>query len=185
MNPRTIAGTSSADLPTGALALLGPIVPSFDPTDATTIYTSIATNGGSAGLFKIHYTGNWTTLNIPWQSNASPPVTGELTWQNMTPSAAGRDMRTQILANTTYSEALWGSLSSLQSVGTSGKYSVFEHLIGGQVLEVFVIAVEEALPIGVGKADVKQFLDRGYVPLLEKALKVVGSECGGVYVMAR
>ena len=142
VNPTTIAGTSSADLPTGALSLLGPIVPSFDPNDPTTIYTSIATNGGSAGLFKIHYTGNWTALNIAWQSNAIPPVTVELTWQNMTPSAAHRDMRTQILANITYNESLWGSLSSLQSVGNSGKYSVFEHLIGGQDSACWIFAFD-------------------------------------------
>jgi hypothetical protein len=132
-NPGSIPGTSGADQPNGATALLGPTVGSFDPTDPATIYTVLGTNGGSIGLFKIHYTGNWSVLNIAYQSTSvTPPKTGELTWQNMTPSATGRDMRSQILANTTYNEATWGALTSLQGVGMSGQYAVFIHLIGGQ-----------------------------------------------------
>jgi len=133
VNPGPIAGTNSADLPNGSLVLMGPTVPVFDPNDPTTMYTAISTNGGSVGLFKAHYTGNWTGLNVAWKSTTViPPVTGELTWQNMTPSASGRDMRSQILANTTYNEETWGALTSLQALGTSGKYAAFAHLIGPQ-----------------------------------------------------
>ncbi len=133
VNPLSIPGASYADLPNGATVLLGPTVPAFDPADPTTIYTSIGTNGGAPGLFKIHYTGNWTALNIAFQSTSfNPPRTNELAWQNMTPSASGRDMRSQILANTTYNEATWGPLTVLQSIGVSGTYAAFQHSIGNQ-----------------------------------------------------
>jgi hypothetical protein len=134
VSPKTIPGTSATDIPQQTFPLYGPTVSAFDANDPTTIYTSITTNGGSIGLFKIHYTGNWSALNIAYQATtySSPPVTNELTWQNMTPSASGRDMRSQILANTTYNEATWGSLTSLLSIGTSGKYAAFTHSIAGQ-----------------------------------------------------
>jgi hypothetical protein len=133
VNPGAIPGTSASDLPNGITFRLGPTVAAFDPNDPTTIYTALVTNGGAPGLFKIHYTGNWSVLNIAFQStSANPPITHELTWQNMTPGAAGRDMRSQILANTTYNETTWGTLTSLQVLGTSGKYAAFEHTIGSQ-----------------------------------------------------
>jgi hypothetical protein len=133
VNPGSISGTVAADLPIGAAWQLGPNVPVFDPNDPTTMYLTVATNGGSPGLFKVHYTGNWSVLNIAFQSGSiNAPRTTELTWQNMTPSATGGDMRSQILANTTYNEATWGTLASLQSLGTSGKYSAFERSIGAQ-----------------------------------------------------
>ncbi len=132
VNPGSIAGTATADLPNGAAWQLGPTVPAFDPNDPTTVYTALGTNGGSVGLFKIHYTGNWSALNIAFQANSvNAPRTTELTWQNMTPRATGRDMRAK-LANTTYDEAAWGALNGLQSLGTSGKYAAFERAIGAQ-----------------------------------------------------
>jgi hypothetical protein len=126
-----VSGTATADMPNGIL--MGPTVPVFDPNDSTTMYIVNATRGGLLGLFKVHYTGNWSALNIAFQSTSIiPPGTHELTWQNMTPSATGQDLRSQILANTTYSEATWGTLTSLQPQGTTGKYAVFAHLIGSQ-----------------------------------------------------
>jgi hypothetical protein len=131
VNSGAVSGTSAADLPNGIL--MGPTVPSFDPNDSSTMYIANPTKGGAVGLFKVHYVGNWTALNIAFQStSAIPPVTNELTWQNMTPSGSGRDLRSQILANTTYKEATWGVLTSLQPQGTTGKYAVFAHLLGSQ-----------------------------------------------------
>jgi hypothetical protein len=148
VNPGSIAGTNAADLPTQNLPIFGPTVPAFDANDPTTVYTSIATNGGAIGLFKIHYTGNWSPLNIAYQGTtaAAPPVTHEMTWQNMTPSATGRDMRSQILANTTFNEATWGSLSgfALRSAGTSGKYAIFQYSIGNQDTACWIFAFDSS-----------------------------------------
>jgi hypothetical protein len=129
VNPGGLPGHTPADTPNGATVLLGPTVQSFDPNDPTTMYYPLSTNGGSIGLFKIQYQGDWRPLNIAYQSNsANPPRTSELTWSNMTKSAERRDLRTQILANTTYDEAKWGPLTSLQAVGVSGKYAIFQRL---------------------------------------------------------
>ena len=84
-------------------------------------------------MFKIHYAGDWRTPDIAYKSSSVvPPLTNELEWTNMTRSATGRDMRSQILAGTTYNEGVWGPLTSLQSAGISGKYAAFVHTIGGQ-----------------------------------------------------
>ena len=133
LNPGAIAGHAPADLPNGAITLLGPSVPSFDPDDGSIIYSAIPTSGGSVGLFKIHYTGDWRTLDVAYRtSTIAALLTTELQWTNMTRSAVGRDMRSQILAGTTYNEGLWGPISSLQPAGISGKYGIFTHAIGGQ-----------------------------------------------------
>jgi hypothetical protein len=131
VNPDTLPGHTAADSTNGALRLLGPTVQSFDPNDPTIVYAALNTNGGAIGLFKIRYTGDWRPLDIAYQSSsANPPATRELTWTNMTKSAERRDLRTQILANTTYDEARSGALKSLQAVGVSGKYAAFESLYG-------------------------------------------------------
>jgi hypothetical protein len=131
VNQGTLRGHTAADSPNGSTILLGPTVESFDPSDSTTLYYAIATNGGSIGLFKIQYNGDWLPLNTAYQSNSViPPTTSELTWTNMTKSADHRDLRTQILSNTTYDEAKWGALQRLQPVGVSGKYAVFQTLYG-------------------------------------------------------
>jgi hypothetical protein len=145
LNPGTIPNTSSADSPIGTLVFLGPTVPAFDPNDPTTMYTSVITNGRVPGLFKIHYTGNWTALNVAYQSTTViPPYTSELTWQNMTPSATGRDMRSQILANTNFNEAVWGRLAGLQAAGTTGKYAIFTHSIGAQESACWIFAFDSS-----------------------------------------
>ena len=144
-NPGTIPGTAAADAPYGTITLLGPSVPCFDPNDSTIMYTSELTNGGSPGLFKIQYTGNWTALNTAFQSNSSnPPYTSELTWTNVTPSALGRDMRSQILANTSYNESSWGALTSLQIYGVTGKYAIFVRWIGTQESPCWVFTFDSS-----------------------------------------
>lgn len=144
-NPGTIPGHGAADLPLGAVQLLGPSVPTFDPDDGSTMYSALATAGGSIGLFKIRYTGDWRALDVAYRSaSVIPPLTTELTWTNMTRSAAGRDMRAQILANTTYDEALWGSLSTLQGAGITGKYAAFVQTIGGQESACWIFAFDSS-----------------------------------------
>jgi hypothetical protein len=132
-NPLSIPGTAKADSPYSTITLLGPTVPCFDPNDSTIMYTSEPTNVGSPGLFKIKYTGSWMPLNIAFKADSSnPPYTNELTWTNMTPSALGRDMRSQVLANTNYNESTWGALTNLQLYGVTGKYAIVVRWIGSQ-----------------------------------------------------
>jgi hypothetical protein len=145
VNPINIPGTAMPDAPFGTITLLGPSVPCFDPNDPTIMYTTVPTNGGSPGLFRIKYTGDWTPLNIAFQSNSSnPPRTSELIWTNMTPSAAGRDMRSQILANTTYNESSWGPLNSLQTYGVTGKYAIFVRWMGSQESPCWVFTFDSS-----------------------------------------
>jgi hypothetical protein len=145
MKPGQIPGTSNADLPGGNQIFLGPTVPVFDPVNSAVMYLALGTNAGPSALFKVTYTGNWSSLNVAFQStNAIPPYTPELTWQNMTPSATGRDMRSQILANTSYNEAVWGTLGGLQATGVTGKYATFIRPIGGQESICWIFAFDSS-----------------------------------------
>ncbi|HLZ39380.1 MAG TPA: hypothetical protein VKQ11_00365 [Candidatus Sulfotelmatobacter sp.] len=137
---------SSNDCPSGAIQNLGPTTPQFDPVDPSLMYVTKPTNGGHTGLFKVKYnaTGTscggsacgwlpWTHWNTPYSSTTiAAPVTNELTWTNLTPFVGGQDLRSQILANTNYSETLWGPLTGFNTAGLAGPFMILYVLSGGQ-----------------------------------------------------
>jgi hypothetical protein len=128
-----LPGHTTQDTPHWSYTFLGPNVPSFDPEDASTIYSTIPTAGGSIALFKIRYTGDWRALNVGFQSDSpEPPITNELTWINMTKSQDKRDLRTQILASSPYDESKYGSLVQMSTAGLSGRHMLYLRTLGPQ-----------------------------------------------------
>jgi hypothetical protein len=124
---------SSNDCPSGAVTTLGPQTPQFDPADSTKMYVTEPTNGGHTGIFRVQYTGTWLAYNHPYASTSVNPVSStELIWTNVTPFGGGLDIRSQILANTTYNEALWGSANSVSTAGLAGPYMILYQNAGSQ-----------------------------------------------------
>lgn len=111
------------DAPNTALNHTGPSVNPFDISDPTTLYNVVGTAGGGVGIFKIHYTGTWMPLAAATygSQDINPPFSSELTWTNVTPSASGLDIGSQILAHTAFNSFTWGSpTAALQFLGLSG-----------------------------------------------------------------
>jgi len=128
--PASIAGHVTADLPNAGAELAGPNFPTFDSSNPNIFYAGLNTMGGSKAVFKITYSGDYRENAAAfWSSSAdSTPATGaaNLSWENTMKSAAGKDVRAQVLANTSYNETQWGPLSSnVTLVGFAGQYAVF------------------------------------------------------------
>lgn len=125
--PATCTNADTNDCPSGlGLGLMGPSTPQFDLIDPTVVYTTALTNGGKIGIFKVQYLGTWAVYNNPFVSTTvDPPNTSEMSWTNVTPQATGNDVRAKILANTTYNESLWPSLTANVFVaGLAGPYMI-------------------------------------------------------------
>jgi hypothetical protein len=132
-NGCTNAAYATGPCPNGAITLLGPQTPQFDPADSTKMYVPLLTADGHTGIFLVHYTGTWLAYNHPYASTTNDPGgTAELTWTNLTPFGGGLDIRSQILANTTYNEALWGSANNVQVAGLAGPYMILNQGSGSQ-----------------------------------------------------
>ncbi|MBI3209340.1 MAG: hypothetical protein HYZ37_10635 [Candidatus Solibacter usitatus] len=129
--PAAIAGHAAADLPNAVGDAAGPTVPSFDPSDPNILYTGIRTAGGSYGVFKVTYSGDYRENAAAfWNSSMdTTPALGDdnLSWENLTKSSEGKDIRSLILANLPYNEAQWGSLNgpNLYFDGIVDKYALF------------------------------------------------------------
>jgi hypothetical protein len=140
-----LPGHTQQDTPNWSYTFLGPTVASFDPDDASTMYTTVPTAGGSIGLFKIRYTGDWRALDIAYQSDsANPPITNELTWINMTRSQDNRDLRTQILASSSYDESKYGSLVQMGTAGVSGRHMLYIRHLGPQDSACWIFAFDSS-----------------------------------------
>jgi hypothetical protein len=139
---RGCTNSNSLDCPNGAIVLLGPSTPQFDPVDPRIMYIARTTAGNiNLSLFKVVYSGNWSALNIAYQNTGvNPPVTTELTWTNLTPPSTGNSLRDKILANTSYNEAEWPVLANIQTSGLTGPYMVFSQNIGSQDTACWVFA---------------------------------------------
>ena len=128
--PLSIPGHSAADLPNAAAEIAGPNAATFDPENPNVFYTGIRTQGGSNAIFKLTYTGDYRENSQAFW-NSSPdttPATGapNLIWENITRAAQNKDLQSQILSKSAYSEPQWGTLSSsLVFVGFATRYAVF------------------------------------------------------------
>jgi hypothetical protein len=125
----------------------GPIGNLFDASDPATFYNVVNTNAGPAGIFKIHYdaaTLGWMPYTASRYVNSDLTVasSSELTWTNLTPSASGLDLRTQILAHTNWHEPSMGTASGGLLFGISGNDAILvQNVNGNQNAGCFVFAV--------------------------------------------
>ncbi len=147
--PASISGHISADLPSSPVETPMVSYPTFDLADPTYFVTAVRSGGGSTAIFQIRYTGDGRdNAAAQWASSAdSTPATGDanLTWLNLTKSADSRDLRTLILAGTTYDESRWGNLSGLAFAGLTETHSLwYSPPIGGQDTPCWVFAFSNA-----------------------------------------
>jgi hypothetical protein len=112
----------------------------FDSTDGNRFYVSLATQaaGNPQALFSVVYPSANEYVEPAGIANsfsAAGTISGytdPLVWTNLTRASEGRDLSTQILANTTYNTSLWPSLNSLGFSGVGSGYSVFSLFLQSQ-----------------------------------------------------
>lgn len=153
--PNNGCTNGGVECPSSSANNLGPQTAQFLDTDPSQMYVVQPTNAGSGtqGLFKVQYqatTGTacgggacgwlpWTHWNTAYSSiSIVAPVTHELIWTNLTPCggsppcSTGLDLRSQILAHTTFNETLWGSAGNLNTAGFASPYMILYNLSGSQ-----------------------------------------------------
>jgi hypothetical protein len=110
----------------------------FDTADANTFYIGSGTNSGSTSIFKGVYSGDYRETSGLFfiagnDTGIYTYVDDSITWTNMTKPSASQDLRTRILAGSSYNESLYGSLTSgLSFVGIASNYAVFYKGYGAQ-----------------------------------------------------
>lgn len=146
--PASIPNHVTADLPSSPVDIAMVNFPTFEVENPNIFYTTVQTRGGSVGMFRLRYTGDYREdSSIFWNSttNGSPsPGLPTLEWDNITKSDLGKDLRSQILANSSYDESRWGNLAtSLSFTGFTEKYSIFSSTpISGQDSACWIFAFD-------------------------------------------
>lgn len=160
--PASIAGHSSGDLPGGpGFFATGNI--SWSEVSANTYFLLATTVSGSPALFSLTYSGDYReNATALWSYSAGGSVTSTdpVTWNNLFKGSLAA--RTQILANTTYDEAKWPSLTGL--------------VLGGIVRNkagLYILQTGQDLPCAVFFFDVTS-------GLYEHWLDTLGNGIGGV-----
>jgi hypothetical protein len=131
-------GTSSDDwLYAPALRLPGtPTI--IDTNNPNLFYIGVQTNNGLNAIFKGTYTGDYREVpGLFFTATIDGGVVGyvddHITWENVTPSSTGQDLRSRVLAsNTPYDERKYGGLYGLQFAGITNNHAVFIRLYGAQ-----------------------------------------------------
>jgi hypothetical protein len=109
----------------------------FDPNNPRVIYLGITLQGPkfNKAIFKLTYTGDGReTTGLFFRAGNDTGlytyVNDSITWENLTRSSQGRDLRSQILANSSYNEATFGSLGNIAFAGIASGKAIYYNIMG-------------------------------------------------------
>jgi len=123
--PTSLSGHITADLPSEGG---GPNIPTFSEHNPNVFFMGNRTLSGVPAIFKLTYVGDYRENSAAWWTSRSDSTPGvgdaNILWENLTKSATGSDLRTQVLAKSSYDESKWGTLT-LGLVGFTSRHMIF------------------------------------------------------------
>lgn len=152
-NSSCFNGASTNDQPTGQGFPVNSSSVSFSTSSGNVMYYVANNQGGELSAFQVTYAGNASTNLPPKGTPYAGDMVGDLplyvspcdstSWVNLTPSASGNDISTQIAAWPTYNAALYGSGSSFNtSPQISGTTLYLTNLYAGQNYAAWIAVID-------------------------------------------